>query len=298
MLDSTIWILIASVFAPTALAVGSLWAYRKWQDRDGRTLPIVGKRITGAGELLRKRIDDDTDKMFMGLTTLFFIGPYFIAAWALKQTGWSQLKFSPNDWILIAGFVLMFAWSLRVIIRHGGARRRSIAGLKAELFTAQELNRLIGEGCTVLHDVPGEGFNLDHVVIGAQAVYLVETKSVRKPRKNDTGDHFKVAYDGDLLRFPGATTRKPLEQARRQAQWLASYLKQTLGQSVAVIPTVALPGWWIESPGMAGNDGVRVFNPAGRGAAFMSQTRGVGSLDRPTVGLITQALVMRYPVTD
>jgi hypothetical protein len=276
MLDSAIWILIASVFAPTALAVVSLWVYRKWQDRDGRTQPIVGKRITGAGEQLRKRIDDDTDKMFMGLTTLFFIGPYFIAAWALKQTGWAQLKFSPNDWILIAAFALMFAWSLRVIVRHGGARRRSIAGLKAELFTAQELNRLIGEGCTVLHDVPGEGFNLDHVVIGPQAVYLVETKSFRKPRKNDTGNYFKVAYDGDVLRFPGATTRKPLEQARRQAQWLASYLKQTLGQSVAVIPTVALPGWWIESPGMAGNDGVRVFNPTGRGAAFISQTRGDG----------------------
>ncbi|MEO6967619.1 MAG: hypothetical protein ABI132_04075, partial [Rhodanobacteraceae bacterium] len=31
-------------------------------------------------------------------------------------------------------------------------------------MTAQELNRLVGDGCQVLHDVPGEKFNLDHVL--------------------------------------------------------------------------------------------------------------------------------------
>lgn len=298
MFDSTIWILIVSAFLPTAVAVTFFWGFRTWQNRSGQTLPIAGKRITGAGEQLRTRIEDATDKMFMGLMTLFFIGPYFVAAWALQQTTWSKLKFAADDWILVTAFSVAFVWALRVIIRSGGERRRSIAGLKAELFTAQELNRLIGQGCVVLHDIPGEGFNLDHVVISPQAVYLVETKSFRKPRKSDAGDHFKVTYDGELLRFPRIATRKPIEQAKRQAQWLSSYLKQTLNQPIAVMPTVALPGWWIDSPRGAGNSSVRVFNPAGNGAAFMSEMRSAGLLEKATVGLITQALVMRYPVAD
>jgi hypothetical protein len=61
-------------------------------------------------------------------------------------------------------------------------------------------------GCTVLHDVPGHRFNIDHVVIGPRAVYAVETKSVRKPKEN-----YKVIYDGERLHFPGFADRKRLE---------------------------------------------------------------------------------------
>src|SRR5690606_4100356 len=121
--------------------------------------------------------------------------------------------------------------SIWTIIRHGNSRRRGLAGLKAELYTAQELNRLVGDGCVVLHDVPGDGFNLDHVVIGPSTVYVVETKSVRKPRDTGTDDHYKVRQDGDFLRFPHATTSSPVLQARHYAQWLARYLRDSTQQA-------------------------------------------------------------------
>lgn len=76
-------------------------------------------------------------------------------------------------------------------------------------------------------------------------------------------------------------------------EWLSAYLRKTLGQSVPVIPALALPGWWIDS-GQASNPEVRVFNPAGRGAHFMADRTG-SVLDAATTGLVTQALVMRYP---
>jgi hypothetical protein len=286
-------VVISSIFIPTLIAVGLFWAYRKWQDRDGRRSPIENRAIYGAGEQLRKRVDAHTDLMMAGLTTLFFIGPYFLAFWALQRVDWTRVRLGFGDWLLITAFLVIAGYAILLIFRNGKQRRMANAGLQAELYTAQELNRLMALGCTVLHDVPGEKFNIDHVVIGPRAVYAVETKSVRKPRATEAKDHFKVVYDGKSLRFPDFTNTQKLHQTKRQAEWLSAYLRQAIGQSVPVIPALALPGWWIDS-GQAAAPEVRVFNPAGRGAQFMAERAG-SVLDAGTTGLVTQALVMRYP---
>lgn len=297
MANSMILILIASIFIPALLALGSAWAYRKWQDRHGRTLPTAGRRIYGPGEQLRKRIEEDTDQMFWGFTVLFFIGPYFVAAWALKRVDVSSIQFDIGDSILAAGMVVISAWAIWRILTSGKARRIGLAGLKAEMYTAQELNRLIGSGCTVLHDVPGDGFNLDHVVIGPSAVYVVETKSVRKPRNTGKDDHYKVRQEGDVLRFPDFNSKAPAQQARHYAQWLARYLSETTNQPIPVQATVSLPGWFVDGRMSSDPSTVRVFSPAGRGASFMCEPRG-RPLDAAVSRLITQALLLRYPRSE
>ncbi|WP_408951119.1 nuclease-related domain-containing protein [Lysobacter sp. Hz 25] len=296
-MDSILLVLAvaASIFIPTLMAIGALWGYKLWRDRQGRRSPLADRRIHGAGEQLRKRIEDHTDSMLGGLIALFFLGPYFLAAWALPKVEWGNAKFGVSEVLYLTAFLVMAAFSLRRIIVSGNARRRGMDGLKAEMFVAQELNRLIGLGATVLHDVPCESFNLDHVVIGRHAVFVIETKSVRKPPKTGSKDHFKVAYDGERLRFPDHVNAKAIAQARQQAGWLAAYLRQ-MNIAVPVKAAVALPGWWIDSPRLP-DDGVRVFNPAGRGAHFMADARlGATPLSPTQIGVITQALIMRYPV--
>lgn len=284
-------ILIASLFAPSLIAVGLFWGYRKWQDRDGRRSPIEGRAIYGAAEQLRKRVDDLTDEIMTSFMILIFLGPYFLAFWALQRVNWSHVSIRTGDYVLIAGFALMCAWAIWRLFRAGRVRRIANAGLQAELYTAQELNRLMGLGCTVLHDIPGEQFNIDHVVIGPRAVYAIETKSVRKPRATASKNHFKVTYDGQCLRFPNFSDSKRLQQTKRQADWLTAYLRNTTGRTVPVIPALALPGWWVDTT--AATD-IRVFNPAGRGAHFMADQSAI-AIDSGTVALVTQALVMRYP---
>lgn len=287
------FVVMGSIFIPSFFAVALFLGYRKWQDRDGRRSPIENRPIYGAGENLRRRVDAHADNIMANLAMLFFLGPYFLAYWALQRVNWSVIQLGFGDWLLVAAFVLMAGFAIGQIFSHGKQRRMANAGLQAELYTAQELNRLMAHGCTVLHDVPGEKFNIDHVVIGPRAVYAIETKSVRKPRATDAKDHFKVVYDGRLLRFPDFTNTKKLHQTKRQAEWLSAYLRKTVGRSVPVIPALALPGWWIDS-GQTTTPEVRVFNPAGRGAQFMADRTG-NVFDAATVGLVTQALVMRYP---
>jgi hypothetical protein len=284
---------IGSVFIPSGLAVAIFWSYRKWQDRDGRRSPIQGRVLYGAGEQLRKRIDKLNDEIMTGLTLLFFLGPYFLAFWALQRIDWSKVTFRFGDYLLVGAFLIMCGGAIWRVSKSGRERRIANAGLEAELYTAQELNRLMALGCTVLHDIPADGFNIDHVVIGPHAVYAIETKSVRKPRANDAKDHFKVSYDGKTLRFPGFSGSRPLKQAKRQADWLAGYLRQTTARPIPVTPALALPGWWIEPLGASASADVRVFNPAGRGAHFMAGGNAP-AVDAATAALITQALVMRY----
>ena len=289
------FVVIASIVIPTLVAVAIFWSYRKWQDRDGRRSPIENRRVYGAGEHLRKRVEGHTDEMMLGLTMLFFLGPAFIAVWALQHLNWAHVRFGFLDYVLTAVFALMIGTAIWRIFKHGKQRRIANEGLKAELYTAQELNRLMTLSCTVLHDLPAEQFNIDHVVIGPRAVYAIETKSVRKPRANDGKDHFKVTYDGQFLRFPHFSDSKRLQQTKRQADWLAGYLKQATGRTVPVIPALALPGWWIDNVGPAGMRDVAVFSPAGRGANFMADRIGT-MLDAGVAALVMQALVMRYPI--
>jgi hypothetical protein len=293
----TLLMVVGSVFMPTGLAVAIFWGYRKWQDRDGRRSPIQGRPIYGAGQQLRKRIDKLDDEIMGSLTLLFFLGPYFLAFWALQRINWSHVTLGFGDYLLIGIFLIMCGGAIWRIFKSGRERRIANAGLEAELYTAQELNRLMGLGCTVLHDIPADGFNIDHVVIGPGAVYAVETKSVRKPRANDAKDHFKVSYDGQRLRFPDFSGSKPLKQAKRQSDWLADYLRQATGRPIPVFPALALPGWWIAPISASASADVRVFNPAGRGAHFMAD-RNASTVDAGTIALITQALVMRYPADN
>lgn len=283
--------ILATIFVPMAIVVATVWLQRRLLDRDGRRSPIENRPILGAGEQLRKRIEDQTDEVLMGLTMIFFAGPALVAFWATQHVPWQQLKIGFWDYLLLAAYVGISIGSALRVIKYVSLRRKAVAGLQAELYTAQELNRLMASGCTVLHDVPADRFNIDHVVIGPRAVFAVETKSVRKPKED-----FKVVYDGERLHFPGFSDGKRIEQTRRQADWLAKHLRQVLGRPVPVVPALALPGWWIESKQSSAE--VQVFTPAGRGASFMADDRGARTIDAATAGLVTQALVMRYPTEE
>ena len=99
----------------------------------------------------------DDDEMLLAVMTMFLVGPTFMLAWALQFVPWKQVNFGIVETLFVLAAMGLFGWGLRSFIRHAGARRKAREGLAAERMTAQELNRLIGSGCQVLHDVPGEG---------------------------------------------------------------------------------------------------------------------------------------------
>lgn len=121
-------------------------------------------------------------------------------------------------------------------------------GIQGERIVGQFLDRLRERGYQVFHDIQGEGFNVDHVLIGPPGIFTVETKTWSKPGHGSPC----IQFDGEQLSIKGRSpTRGPVIQARAQAAWLRQLVNDGTGKNLRVFPVVAFPGWFIEQPSHA-----------------------------------------------
>lgn len=126
-------------------------------------------------------------------------------------------------------------------------------GHTAEIATANELIGLQALGYQVFHDIQADGFNIDHLAIGKNGVFAIETKG-RHKRKRDSkstsatqGKDYQLFYKDGHLCFPSWTETKPIEQATRQATWVSQWLTKATGQQVFSSPVLVFPGWYVTS---------------------------------------------------
>lgn len=256
VLSLLLWAIgLAIALLPTVLLV--LWV--KWQKRsDARRSPLTTELHHLPGEEAGNQAERLMDKANERLLFATLVGPAVLAAWAFQRLHLRLLHFGISEGILLLFIVIVAFWCAKSGVKSLKERRQYLDGLAAERATAQELAPLIAKGCAVYHDVPGNKFNLDHVVIGPCKVFIVETKSRQKPGGRGAGKA-QVTFDGTSLHFPSWRETALLDQARRQARWLAEYLYRKTGERVRVEPVLALPGWFVSSA--VPNTDVRVINP-------------------------------------
>jgi hypothetical protein len=206
--------------------------------------------LRSPGESLRGEIEDINWDIasFLALVPIPALGLY--AAYA---TSAAFLSTFPPLW-LTGMYVLLAlgvtAWMLRRVWLWLGKRRELVLGYEAELAVGQELHQLAHKGFHVFHDIPAKGFNVDHVVVGPEGVFAIETKGRAKATTEEGRTaEWEVNYDGEYLDFQKWRTKAPLEQATRQAKWLAEWLSSAVGERVTVIPVVVLPGWYVRRTG-------------------------------------------------
>lgn len=284
-------ILLALVFVPLLLVAATLVWLRRREAREARRSPLKEKLAHLPGEQARRKVDELNDLLMERMTQLLMVGPMAMLVLLLPRVRWSALKFGAVEWGVIAFAVLATVWLARDFFK---VRRQRVAwgqGARAEVAVAQQLDRLQEQGCLLLHDLPANGFNIDHVVIGASAVFAVETKSRRKVGNGKASAN--VAYDGSVLQFPNWTETRPLEQAEAQARWLSDYLRGETGEPVVVIPVLCLPGWFVQAGRYAHRAAVRVINPKMTGL-FMDMA-GRPALSQAQRNRIVHALYKRYP---
>jgi hypothetical protein len=130
-------------------------------------------------------------------------------------------------------------------------------GHTAEIATANELIGLQALGYQVFHDIQADGFNIDHLAIGKNGVFAIETKG-RHKRKRDSkstsatqGKDYQLFYKDGRLHFPSWTETKPIEQATRQAipnkEQVSQWLTKATGFSVTSSAVLVFPGWFVSS---------------------------------------------------
>jgi hypothetical protein len=286
-------VFLSSVFV-TALIVILFKVLRAIRERRS---PLHGKQIGHVpGQQLLDRIDDADRESSFGYDVMIMALPMLFLVWASMRIEWQKVKFGAAEAGFLFGWLLMFAYGFWQYRRHALRKGQARDGLVAERVTGMQLNRLVANGCLVLHDLPCGDFNIDHVVIAPRGVYAIETKSFRKPKSGSSADASKVQFDGTMLKFTDFATRAPVEQARRQAKFLASLIRESLGESIHVTPAVSLPGWFVEKTSDAKSTDAFVFTPMGRGYEWFSY--GEEIVPPQTRALIAKALALRYPAVE
>ncbi|MGY1521146.1 nuclease-related domain-containing protein [Luteimonas sp. A482] len=289
------WIGHLVIAVSFALMLISVVAFKLMHRRSRRRSPMQDRRVGHLpGQQLLVRIQHHDTEVLTSISTMFTALPLMFMIWMTFRLPWSNVRIGVVDWFFVVGAAAMFAWGLRDYIRNYRSRENARDGWIAEQVTGMQLNRLVAQSCTVLHDLPADGFNIDHIVVAPRAVYAVETKSFRKPLKVPKGDNYRVAFDGKTLRFPDMSNADAIAQAERYASWLARTLRDA-GFDVPVVPALALPGWRVEQSEEAWRASkVKVFSPMGGGSNFMGKP--IENIAGDKRKAIAEALALRFPV--
>jgi hypothetical protein len=160
-------------------------------------------------------------------------------------------------------------------------------GIEGEKAVGQFLDRLRADGYQVFHDVLGDGFNIDHVLIGTAGVFTVETKTWSKPLQGDA----RISYDGEKLTAgKWQPDRDPLIQAKAQARWMKAQLSESTGRRLEVQPVVVFPGWYVDAaPGS--QQEVWVMEPKGLPVFLTRQAQRLSAEDVKLVSFHLSRLV-------
>jgi hypothetical protein len=226
--------------------------------------PLKQKPLRYAGQSLDEEIGR---LLYDKLLSYFLLAATF---WVVAWLEWfARAMHYPRHSGVYAVAAVFFTGALSYKVwRIRGKVRRLPQGHDGEREVAEVLEEIVQSGSYAVHDVPADGFNLDHVVIGARGIYVIETKTWSKPN-----GRVRIEFDGEQLCIAGKTpARDPLVQCRAAVHWLRGYLKQSTSKDLPVRGVVVFPGWWVERLPTARGSNLWVLNPK-QLAAWISQER-------------------------
>lgn len=203
--------------------------------------PLKSKPLRNPGQSL--------DEQIRNLIYDQISAPLFLAVIAVLFAGLEWLRyFHPQDpapvvYSFGAILVLMYA---AYRIYKGWPRLHALKlGRDGEKAVGQFLDALRERGYRVFHDVIGDNFNIDHVLIGSAGIFTIETKTYSKPRGRPL-----IVFDGETIRIGGfEPNRAPVVQATAQARWLGELLAESTGRKFKVRSVIVYPGWYVEYTG-------------------------------------------------
>lgn len=281
--------------APLGATAVIVLALRNLHDARVRS-PFDAHLLREPGQALRDRLDSAFSSLFLNGA----LGPIVVLAPLVYGMG-RMLFASDHDWLewslyglLSTAFALLFCF---LLMRDFQRIRRIKLGLACELAVGQELERLIrpeAHPYFVFHDIPSETFTIDHVAVTPHGVHVIETRARTYPLNASGEPQRRVVVEGEHLRFPGWSERRPLRKTRQATKWLRQWLAQECGHEVPVRGVLVLPGWDIVMD-HAPSDLVVV---SGEGLARLLSEARLGELGAVAHDRITRALTQRAALLE
>lgn len=164
-----------------------------------------------------------------------------------------ELPYSPIGFTVVSvALVLYFIVHLKKIKRKLHALK---LGRDGERFVGQKLEELRQDGYKIFHDIVGEGYNIDHVIVSTKGIFTVETKTHSKPLKGKTDIWVKK----DSISINGFNNEHILIQLAAQTRSLEAIIQKNMGRKIKVNAIALFPGWYIHNEFAAKN--CWVLNP-------------------------------------
>lgn len=201
--------------------------------------PIRDKTLRHPGQSLDEKIED----MIGAEAFMYVFLPVMTIFMALYEwfRWYMQMPYSPGAFSLVAFIILLI--SIYKIVKIKKKLRLLKQGRDGERAVGQYLETLREDGAKVFHDIVGDGFNIDHVVISPNGIFTVETKTYSKPAKGRP----EVKQCGNLVTIDGHVNPDISTQVKAQAHYLKMLLRDISGHEYSVKPTVVFPGWFVET---------------------------------------------------
>lgn len=257
--------------APVLIMLGLLyWQIRRLDADERREAITTELRNPPAGSLQTQR-NDLIERLLSHLIAGIVVGLTAVGIFSTRRA--AKLPFD-WDWLDSLALLTLIGCGIyygMLMIREMPQGRKLRQAIRAEQATAQELAASLA-GCNrIIHDLQAGTFNIDHVAITPAGVFAVETKSRLKPPAGNGSP--KVKYDGKSLDFGSWKETKPIDQADRQARWLANYLRESTGEAFPVTAVLALPGWYVERTAPIKPNMVQVINPKNSGWLLLPENK-------------------------
>jgi hypothetical protein len=216
--------------------------------------PLKAAPLRYAGQSL----DEEISRIWDDDLSSYVVAAIFIVVLALQEWWKWYFNLPPHPIFLSLIALIAVAYVSRKFIQA----RRKIKMLRlardGERTVGQYLEGFRENGYRVLHDIVGDNFNIDHLLIGPKGVFTVETKTMSKPARGKS----EIGYDGTQILVNGfKPDRDPVVQAKAQAHWIKELVKELTGKSITVRPAVVYPGWFVNLTPKGSRPDVWVLNP-------------------------------------
>lgn len=214
--------------------------------------PLTAKPLRIPGQSLTEELLD------AGLDGVFapFLLALFVSIMAALEWWRYYAHLQPTPWTYTLGAALTICYAVIRITLTKRKIRDLRLGRDGERAVAQYLEWFRTAGFFVMHDIPNETGNIDHVLIGARGVFTIETKTLSKPHRGEC----KIRVVGGKILVNGSEmSRNPLVQSKAQARWLSVFFAESQFKTF-VQPVVVFPGWFVEPFDMK-REGVWVLEP-------------------------------------
>jgi len=213
--------------------------------------PLTAPPLRNPGQSLVNRVLDED------MLSYFMVAMFLLAITLMEWLRW-WLNPPPQPLLYTVITIVVILYAVRKLFVLRRKLRQLRLALDGERAVGQFLETLRMRGYRVLHDLIGDGFNVDHVLVGEAGLFTVETKTYHKPAKGKP----EIVYDGEHVTVAGyVPERNVVVQGKAQAHWLQNVLLESTGQRFKVQSVVLYPGWFVKTTIKLNGDTPWILNP-------------------------------------